>query len=518
METAEELKKWTSSLIAAEKRFIKLLGKARAGTVSQQLELFDWLNENPGDEPFPENAKFLQNLPTVANRMKDLILDGLRLLHKDDDADARFRTSLDEIAILYSKKLVRPAAREIKRTKKLALDTCRYAIALHCLEWEQKMAAQLPAGQMNEALILLREEEQLVYEKLGLLRDLQYRHDLLLSLVRQFFFHREARILAEVRSLADSETILRTAESGAYLEQAIAVNIIGLRNLYERNPGPALEWYRRLLKTWKNQLDWQSDQPELLLLICKSYLNICFYSPVDWTEVKQNLTMVSGFEGLKKDDQRNFREILYQNQFVLALNTGRFDLVETLIPEIDEWIKEEKENLSEAQVLPFLCNFTVAEFLSEKFTSANRFVNRILNMPNKKVRRDIRDFALFIQAVIQYELGNESLNEYLTRTGKRHFKKNTSEINFELLLFNRLEQLQKADSEKEKKKILEALLVSLEELAKEVPVSIPLLGLNEIKMWAESRRSGTLLREIFLNEVNKNLAALEEAVQEHSAK
>jgi hypothetical protein len=518
METTEELRKWASSLIAAEKRFIKLLGKTRAGTVSQQVELFDWLNENPADEPFPADAKFLQNLPTVANRLKEMILDGLRLLHKEDNTDARFRTSLDEIAIMYSKKLFRPMIREIRRTKKHALDTCRYAIALQCLEWEQKMTVQLPAGQISETLEALQEEEQIVYEKLGLLRDLQYRHDLLLSLVRQFLFHRESRTLTEVRALSESPAIMRTAESGAYLEQAVAVNIIGLRSLYERNPIPALALYQQLLKTWKKRLDWQSDQPELLLLICKSYLNICFYSPVDWTEVRENLTMVSGFEGLNKDDLRNFREIIYQNQFVLALNTGRFDLVDSLIPEIDHWLKEEGDNLSEAQILPFLCNFTVAEFLSEKYSAANRFVNRILNLPNKKVRKDIRDFAICVQSVIQYELGNDGLNEYLTRTGKRLFRKNSFEFNFELLLFNQLEQLQKANSEKEKKKIFSELIVSLHELAKKLPSSIPLLGLKEVTMWAESKQLEVGLRTVFLKEVNKNLAALEDAVLEKNQK
>ncbi|HTF03865.1 MAG TPA: hypothetical protein VK826_07555 [Bacteroidia bacterium] len=512
METAEELKKWTSSLVAAEKRFIKLLGKARGGTVSQQLKLFDWLNANPGDESFPSNAKFLQNLPTVANRLKDLILDGLHLLHKNDDTDARFRTSLDEIAILYSKKLYRPASREIRRTKKLALDTCRYAVALQCLDWEQKMTAQFPTGQTRETLKALREEEIAVHEKLGDLRDLQHRHDMLLSLVRQFFFHRDAHILAEVRSLSENENIARIAESGAYLEQALAVNIIGLRNLYERNPAPALVLYQKLLRTWEKQLDWQQDQVELLLLICKSYLTVCFYSPVDWAEVRQYLTLMADFEGLKKDDQRNFREMLYQNQFALALNTGKFDLVNVLIPEIDRWLQEESEHLSEAQVLPFLCNFTVAEFLAGNYAAANRFAMRILNAGSKKVRIDIRDFALVLQAVIQYELNNDGLNEYLMRSGKRHFRKNeTYEINFELQVFRQLELLLKTDSSKEKKQIFGNLVDALEKLAQEKGDSIPLLGLKEVTMWAYAHLNDITLKEVFISEVKKNLAALEEA-------
>lgn len=110
MENTDELKKWVASLTAAEKRFVKLFGKARAGAKeSQQLALFDWLNQAGADEEPPGNAVFLQNFPTVSNRLKDLILDSLRVLHKTEDVDNELRTGLAELALLMTKKLY-PAA------------------------------------------------------------------------------------------------------------------------------------------------------------------------------------------------------------------------------------------------------------------------------------------------------------------------------------------------------------------------------------------------------------------------
>src|ERR1044072_2091527 len=99
METLEELKKWVDSLSTAEKRFVTLIGKARAGSsLSQQLKLFDWLNRARENELDSPPAEFLKNLPTVSMRLKDLMLDGLRLLHKEDNTEAMLRTTLDEIA------------------------------------------------------------------------------------------------------------------------------------------------------------------------------------------------------------------------------------------------------------------------------------------------------------------------------------------------------------------------------------------------------------------------------------
>ncbi len=76
MEPPEELRKWVEILTTAEKRFVKILGKARSGAKdSQQLELFDWINQTSPGEILPADTGLAKNLATVSNRLKDLILD-----------------------------------------------------------------------------------------------------------------------------------------------------------------------------------------------------------------------------------------------------------------------------------------------------------------------------------------------------------------------------------------------------------------------------------------------------------
>lgn len=510
METAEELKKWVESLTVAEKRFVKLFGKARAGAKpSQQLELFDWLNRADAEEAIPGDAPFMQNLPTVSNRLKDLVLDSLRILCKDDNTDATLRTGLDELAILYSKKLYAAASRHLKRTKKLASEMCRYGFVLQCIEWEQKLIQALQPPDLMDALKRLHAEEMAVQQQQQELRDLQYRHDVMLALVRQHFYHREARISQEVKDLSESEMVHRLAAGGNYVEQALAVNLLGMKNLYERNPEVALLRYQELLKKWKKQPAWQTDQVPLLLHICRFYQSACFYCPVDWEEARQHLAIVADIKGLPPDANRDFQRMLFHNQFTLALNTGNFDSVRTLIPEINGWMEREGDRLTESQVLPFLCNFAVAEFLDGNFAAASRFVTRILNLPNRKARMDIREFALVLQAVLQFELGNTELNEYLTRSGKRHFSNHSFEIKFELVVFRYLDVLNRSGSPKQTEETLAGFIKELQELAAQLPAAIPLLGLNEMRMWAAARHSGKLLRDVFLEEVKKNLDELE---------
>ncbi len=511
MEASDELKKWIDSLTVSEKRYIKLMGKARAGSSSQQLILFDLLNKAQPVGNALEQNRFQQNLHTVSNRLKDLILDGLRILHKEADIDSLLRTALDEIAVLHRKKLIRPLARQLKRAKKLALETSRYHFALQCIEWEIKTIPDDNPPEKRDKLTELRNEEITVLKKMEDLRSLISHHEIVLSYFQQYLHHRDPEVQVKVREHSESELVHRLSEAGHYLEKALAFNILGMRDLYERNPMGALIRYQSLLKEWQQHPQWQIDQTELLLQMCKYYQLACYYSPVDWNDARTYISMVGEFKGLSTEAQCDFQRMLYHNQFMLALNMGKFDSVATLIPEIDDWLTHNAKLLTESQVLPYLCNFAVAEFLGGNFASANKIVYRIITMSNRKARTDIRDFARMLQPVLQYELDQDRLDEYLTRAGMRHFNKQSNEINFELSIFKYLDVLANKGDRKAASTSLDRLITELDTLAEQLKDAIPLLGLNEIRIWAQSKKEKIPIREVFLRAVKEHMDELRKA-------
>lgn len=503
MALEDELLQWTRALTPSEKRFVSLIGKARAGSGSQVLELFDWLNKAEEGETVPHDASFSSNLSTLAVRLRELTLDCLRLLHKENDTDAVLRTGLDEAAILQSKKQWTAAARILRKTKKFAYETSRYTYVLQCIEAELVHTKTLQPDAISAAFAELRTEEQSVIEKHQVLRELRYRHDSVLALAQQFAFSRNPDIIAQVRTLADAPVIEEQLSSQAYLENALAVNTLGMRDVFLRKPESAIERYRILLDEWKNKKAWQEDQSDLLLTICKYYQSACFYSTVSPGRVHSDLHALKGFEGLPPDKLRAFRETMFHHGFILGLNSGNTAVAIAMISEIDSWLAKEEKHLSEAQVLPFLCNFMVAEFLAGHFAEANRYLNRILQMPNRTVRVDIREFALVLQPVVHYELDNSGLNEYLTRSRKRHFSKNPAMHAFELAVIKHIELLMRADTKQQKTKALHDFIAALEKLNDYQPRSVPLLGINEILMWAVSRKNNVPLPEVFRAEAQK---------------
>lgn len=509
MGPSEELISWVQSLTMSEKRFVKLLGKTRAGSDSQLLELFDWLCRAEQDTALPKHAKFTRNLPTLSIRLRTLILDSLRLLHKEDNSETRLRCMIDEIGMLQSKKLHPAAARQLRKAKKIAYESSRYSFVLLCLENELQTAQKLPVQEFAERLQELREEELSVLSKRERLRELQHRHDSILLLARQFPFSLQPDIVKRARELAEAPMVEQCLHEKNYLENALAVNLLGIRDLFIRDPDSAVPRYQALIRRWQQHPEWQADQPVLLLTFCKYYQNTCIFSPVDHEKVQADLAFLKGFDGLPKTESVLLQDLLYNNQFTFALNTGNFDVLQPMIAEIDQWLGEQADFLSDNQVLPFLCNFTVAEFLAGNFTSAKKFVNRILNLNNRKARIDIYEFALVLQAVLQYQT-DSGLNDYLIRSGKRRFTKNKIAVDFELLILRHIERLMDADTQKDKKNIFGQLQQALEKFSKTLPDTIPLLGLNEIHMWAEAEKTGKPVKEIFLDRVQKNLQMLEQ--------
>ncbi|MFN8398150.1 MAG: hypothetical protein U0176_26300, partial [Bacteroidia bacterium] len=232
VESADEMRKWLESLTMSEKRFLKLQARSRPGAAeSQQMEYFDWLNQSKPGDPLPKDAKFVQNLPTVTLRLKELVLDSLRLLHKTANVDSTLHTSLKEIALLRDRGLIPAANRQLVRTKKLALTHGRYAAALQCLHIEQAMVVTAAAKDMEQKLHQLRAEEVALLQAQQEFADLRHRHSILHARTLNWVVPRTDAAIQEVLEFIDPSILHRFAASSQYIERTFAWNLLAYRAL-----------------------------------------------------------------------------------------------------------------------------------------------------------------------------------------------------------------------------------------------------------------------------------------------
>lgn len=507
MESLEELKNLVRSLSPAEKRYLRLLGTARAGASgSQVLDLLDWIYARDASPDPPPPAGLAANLPTLVARLKQLILDVLRHMHPALDIDAELRTALDHAAALKAKALHAPALRLLKRAKRRALETSRYLLALALLEMEHK--GLRATGASAQQWTAWRAEEAQVHARYQALRDLQARHERLLQLVRHVALRRDTATSDEVDALTSGAHLRQSAQSGNYLEQALAVNILGIRHSLDRQPLEAIQLYAGLLHEWRSHPERVKDQAPLLATLCNYFQSACFYSDLGWENARWYLQLVPNFTELAPEAARDYQRMMHHSRFTPALNTANFESVRALIPEIEAWLQAQQAHLTAAQVLPFLHNFAVATFIMGDHTRANQFVQRILQLPSRKVRTDIREFALVLQAILQYELDNIDLNEYLTRAGKRHFGKVAHAKAFEYAVFKFLGQALRSHPGQELVAAMRSLQDDLDRLAGQLSPAVPLLGLTEVRLWIAAKQHGQPLQKAFEEAVRENLAAM----------
>ncbi len=506
MGEVQELKELVNSLKIGEKRSVKMLGNARArNRDSQILDLLGWLDGKDEAENPTMDARLMVNLPTLSVRLKDLIMDGLQLLHQEDTVEGQLRKALTDIEILTEKKLLAAAARRINRAKKLALSTSRYHFGLQLLEAERRL---LPASAGNAAIKTHRAEEQEMTAKLLRLQELRHRHELLRIRASQISLPRNLELLQEIREIAGESAIAELASTGGYVEKGLAANILGIGQLLEGRPGAAVQIYGQLLKEWRQQPDWQIDQAQVLMSICRQYQSACFLDARKSNVLEQRLALMPDFKQLPASIANDFQRLLFHHQFTLSLNRGFLDQIPKLIEEIMLWLNLKTTVASPTQQLPFFNNFAVAEFLSGNFKAANRHVQRILNLPERSIRQDIRDFALVLQAVIQFELGDDQLNEYLTRAGKRRFRQNSREVAFELAVFSYLQAALRKDVSENEQLAVDRLLESLDALASGQGSGPHVIGLMEMRLWAKSKQLQQPIKEVFLAAVRENLESL----------
>jgi hypothetical protein len=509
MDAVEEMKKWVGSLSIAEKRFVKLLGKARAGTnESQMLTYFDWLNQAESDEMLPNDAKFTNNLATVSNRLKDLILDALRLLGKEANVDALLRTTLDEIAILQQKDLKISLARQLRRAKKVALEHSRYGFVLQCLKIEQQIAASAPGNASEGALQAIRDEELEILQKQADLLELEYLHARMQASAARVLVPRGATDEENLKGFAAKSVVQRHAESGNYLEHALAVNILGIVHLLEGKPLESLARYEKLLVAWQSHPEWKVNQSSLLFFICHCFQSICLFSTLPMQEIQLYLSLMPDFEGLQADVARDFQRMLHHHHFILAFNTGQLDHLPTIIADIERWRAQNQEFLTEARILPFLHNILIAQFITADLVHAKRTAARIQQLPNRKVRADIREFAMLLQAVLHFELGDLENLEYHLRSCKRHFQKSPRKIEFELETIQYLERTLSAQNPRAQQKAAAHFIAALEGLASATVDAMPVLGLMEIRLWAKAKHDQRSLKAVFLEAVEQNLQGM----------
>lgn len=502
MESTEELKKWIDSLTMGERRFVHAQSKARSRSEGgQTLELMLWLESTDDVQELPGGASFVRNLPVVAHRLRELVLDCLHLLHKHADGNATLRTLMDDVALLMDRNLTYSASFKLRRAKREALTRSKYLVVLQCIEWERRIIRAERGKDWLTQLGLLYEEQQTIMRRLKDFCLLEQIMDELRARTRQVLTPPQGGVPTGLLDADSISMVEKSAQSLDRLESALAIHVLGMRDLFLKQFEAAQNRYERLFVVWEQEPAWLMDQGDLLLSILNLYQLTCFFSPLNWEEVQAKLHRMPKLAHLRGEQAYHFERRIHLYSFALALNSGKLELASSLVPEIMDWLGQNQRYAIESHILPFLNNFAVAEFLNGNLAAAHRHVVAILNTPNRKVRQDIREFALVLQLILQYEMGEDDFLSSLLRSVKRHFKSQLSPPAYALPVVRYLEDAVGAEADKVAEARLR-LMASLQASEEAAPTHPTALGHTEVNLWLRALHEGRSLREVFLEAID----------------
>lgn len=172
---------------------------------------------------------------------------------------------------------------------------------------------------------------------------------------------------------------------------------------------------------------------------------------------------------------------------------GTFTKGLTLVPEIEEKLKEYEIYLDRHRILVFYYKFASLYFGSGDHEKSIDYLNKIINL-KVDLRTDLQCYARLLHLIAHYELGNFDLLEYLLKSVYRFMAKMENLSTVEVEIFSFLKQSFKLTPRKLKPQF-ELLLNKLRPLEKNSLENRAFMYLDVIS-WLESKMEGKPVQEI----------------------
>lgn len=499
MSQLQDLHLLIHSLTKGEKRFFRLSQSQLIREGSQTSRLLEVMqNELPGEDAVVERALIElgleKNLPTLIGRLRKAVLDSLRTQHGGRTVESRLQQTLEIISILFKKKLYGQAMWSLRKAKRLAE---RYAHRRHLgllIQWERKIVtAQFPRDSTMRMLELRKEELQNT-KRLTIHEELEHLSFLARNLIKERLRLEEGAEKAELESVSCHPLVSSELHSGDFLAFNLASNIRGtyLNGLgqYEE----AAEVYGKAFETWKESPDWIREKPDLFISIYTNYQVSLYHSQDDLDLIESCQLFIRSVNLKSPGIQLTLQNLSYQGGLLVYLNTGRYEEGVRLADEIGKWLEKNRGALSADVQLTFLYNTCVIYFITAQFQDSLRLVYRILDLPGKSARKDIREFARLFQLVLLYELQERESLEYYIQAAYQYFVRQQI-TTIQQYTISLLKNLMKVIDPEKEKEVFTAYLEKLDALS-ESPGGL-VLGYGELRIWAIARSRGIVTREAF---------------------
>lgn len=412
----DELGRLISSLTKAEKRYFKMHSDLQSGEKSY-LKLFEAIDklgvydEEKIKKMFPKDD-FIKRLPAVKNYLYKQVLKSLRIIYSGNTVDSQLKEMLEEVAILYEKRLHKQCAKILEKAKELAKANEQILQLIEINLWEEKI--------FTEVLNLEKFEKSLsnsLAEEIELL-DLQKNIAEYRSLFNQIVLLnkkiKEARTEEELVQFQKilNNPLLESAERAKTFDSKHFYHQIHLIYAHAKGDNNAClliaKKQMRLLESYPQKIN---EKPKMYIIALNNILLSQIYLH-DYSNFTETLSKLRAFplKSLNLEVNRFVNSYIFE--MVMYLDTGEFSKSVAIRQDIIDGMAKYKDKINAIEEITLLYNLFYSYFGTGEFSKALNIINKLLNEYQKELRYDIQSAVRILNLILHYELGNSTLLEH----------------------------------------------------------------------------------------------------------
>ncbi len=417
------------SLTKSEKRYFKLFAKLQ-GQEQNYLALFGAMNQmQQYDEQIVKSKfssePFIGQLHVTKNYLTKLIMKSLRGYHVTNSVNARLKSHLLDIEILFKRDLLKLCYKTICKAENLAKRVDDQLAYLEILNWKRRVLLNMNAvSDIKQILdgIIIEEERTLNhlidegrYWSLTINSGDQDENGLLRYLEHPYLKEPSRAQTRKARILYYHLLYVTHTMSGNLKEAEISID--KLVDYLERDtfqlredPSPYITAINNKIGLYLNQR--QLDQIPPLL---------------------DRIRAIPHKLKLKSSNPISLKLLIrtYNVELETYRDSGQVSEGIRLIPKIRSFLDQNKDFVPREYKILFHYQFAYLYFMDGSYSKALKDVNDVLSHRYSSGRTDIIGYAQFLNLIIHYELGNITVLKYSVDASRRFLKKRGNLMEFE---------------------------------------------------------------------------------------
>jgi len=507
MKALSDLFDLINSLSMSEKRYFKLSASLLKGS-KNYIRLFDTIDKQEiYDEKlikrtFHQEA-FIKQLPRVKNYLYKLVLKSLRAYHSDLTIDSELKNLIRNVELLYFKELYGQCMKLLRKAKQIAGEYEKYSQSIEIINWEQRVLLETSRKGLNEIL----EEEGKCLDKLKNIHDYNSLSTRIFGVLRRKGLLRNQNEIKKLTEIIKNPLLITEGKASSYKAK---LYYYGIYSAYFRETRAFIKCYN----VCKKCIQFLESHPALIKEDPFSYIGGLNNLLVSQFELKKYDEILYTLNKLKAVPKKFTSKIIRKSEasllvrfykFLLAFyyRTGHFERGAKNVPEIEIFLSGSQQKINEQNEIELYFMISNTYFAFENYTTALKWLNKIINNTEIDSRHDIYSFARILNLIIHFELGNNDLLDNLVISTYRFLYKRNTLFEFETIVLDFIrKKLPEVTTQKELILIFMELKQELEEIIKD-PLEKKALDYFDFISWLESKIQNRSFAEIVKEKASK---------------